>query len=152
MVVIPEITPRMFYIIIAAIGVIGLVVALIQFRRIRKGNKSVKFLAEQAEQRKKDLVKMDMESNGKLSKLGNPRKTTNPDVKKTPKKVEESVFPLYDMRERLDNLESTSEYQKVQELLMDIESKKMDFEKKEKKFEITEAEYRKRLSKFNGGK
>lgn len=152
MVVIPEITPRMFYIIIAAIGVIGLLVALIQVRRIRKGNKSVKFLAEQAKQRRRDLVKMDMESNGKLSKLGRTRKTINLEKKKTPKMVEESVFPLDDVRERLDNLESTSEYQKVQELIMDIESMKMEFEKKEKKFEINESEYRKKLSKFNGGK
>ena len=152
MVVIPEITPRMFYIIIAAIGVIGLLVALIQIRRIRKGNKSVKFLTEQAEQRKRDLVKMDMESNGKLSKLGRTRKTKNSDEKKPTKNVEEPVFSIYDVRERLDNLESTSEYQKVQELIMDIDSKKIEFEKKEKKFELNESEYRKRLSKFNGGK
>ena len=152
MVVIPEITPRMFYIIIAAIGVIGLLVALIQIRRIRKGNKSVKFLTEQAEQRKRDLVKMDMESNGKLSKLGRTRKTKNSDGKKPTKNVEEPVFSIYDVRERLDNLESTSEYQKVQELIMDIDSKKIEFEKKEKKFELNESEYRKRLSKFNGGK
>lgn len=152
MVVIPEITPRMFYIIIAAIGVIGLLVALIQIRRIRKGNKSVKFLTEQAEQRKRDLVKMDMESNGKLSKLGRKRKTKKSDGKKPTKNVEEPVFSIYDVRERLDNLESTSEYQKVQELIMDIDSKKIEFEKKEKKFELNESEYRKRLSKFKGGK
>jgi uncharacterized protein YxjI len=66
--------------------------------------------------------------------------------------VEDSVFPLEDVRERLNKLESTMEYQKVQELIMDIESKKMEFEKKEKKFEINESDYRKRLSKFNGGK
>ena len=72
--------------------------------------------------------------------------------KNSPKNVEEPVFSIYDVRKRLDNLESTSEYQKVQELIMDIDSKKIEFEKKEKKFELNESEYRKRLSKFNGGK
>jgi hypothetical protein len=152
MVVIPEITTRMFYIIIAVIGAIGLLVAIIQIWRIRKGNKNVKFLAEQAKQRKIDLVKMDLKSNGRLSNLGIAGKTKNPKKAKTQNMVEDSVFPLEDVRERLNKLESTMEYQKVQELIMDIESKKMEFEKKEKKFEINESDYRKRLSKFNGGK
>jgi hypothetical protein len=151
MVVIPEITPRMFYIIIAVIGVIGLIVALIQIRRIRKGNNSVKFLVQETEQRKKYLVKMDMESKGKFSKLGLARKSKPPEKIKPSTMVEEPLFPI-SVREKLESLESTEEYQKVREMLMDIDSKKIDFEKKEKKFEINEAEYKRRLSKFNGGK
>ena len=75
MVTIPHITQNMFYIILAAIAVVGLIVLIVQFRRVRKSTKKVDILSKEAEIKKLQLVEVDMESyrmNGKaLSKKQN---------------------------------------------------------------------------------
>ena len=74
MVTIPHITQNIFYIILAAIAVVGLIVIIVQFRRVRNSIKKVDILSKEAELKKLKLVEMDMEKyriNGKgLSKNG----------------------------------------------------------------------------------
>ena len=62
MVTIPHITQNMFYIILAAIAVVGLIVLIIQFRRVRNSSKKVNALSKEAEFKKLKLVEIDMES------------------------------------------------------------------------------------------
>ena len=47
---------NVFYIVIAAIVVIGLIMALMQWRRVREAQTNVKFLTKQAELKKIELV------------------------------------------------------------------------------------------------
>ena len=72
MVTIPQIPPisqKMFYIILAIIIIVGLIFALLQFRRIRKAKKNVDSLTKETTQRKIDLVRRDLKSHGIKSDL-----------------------------------------------------------------------------------
>ena len=51
---------NIFYIIIAAIVVVGLIVALMQWRRVREAQTNVEFLTKQAELKKIELVEKDL--------------------------------------------------------------------------------------------
>ena len=62
MVTIPHITQNMFYIILAAIAVVGLIVLIIQFRSVRKSTKRVNALSKESELKKVQLVEIDMKS------------------------------------------------------------------------------------------
>ena len=62
MVTIPHITQNMFYIILAAIAVLGLIMIIVQFRRVRKSSKKVDVLLKEAELKKLQLVEIDMEN------------------------------------------------------------------------------------------
>src|SRR5690606_628848 len=56
---IPE---NIFYIIIAIIAVVGIIVALMQWRRVREAQSNIQFLERQAELRKIELIEKDLES------------------------------------------------------------------------------------------
>ena len=51
---------NVFYIIIAAIVVVGLIIALMQWRRVREAQTNVEFLTKQAELKKIELVERDL--------------------------------------------------------------------------------------------
>lgn len=72
MVAIPQIPPisqKMFYIALATIFIIGLILAFLQFRRIRKAEKELETLTNETIQRKIDLVRKDLKSHGIKSDL-----------------------------------------------------------------------------------
>ena len=54
---------NVFYIVIAVIVVVGLIVALMQWRKVREAQTNVEFLTKQAELKKIELVERDLESN-----------------------------------------------------------------------------------------
>jgi len=58
-VTIPE---NIFYIIIAVIAVIGIIIVFMQWRRVREAQTNVEFLEKQAQLRKIELVEKDLES------------------------------------------------------------------------------------------
>ena len=132
MVTIPHITQNMFYIILAAIAVVGLIVLIVQFRRIRKSNKKVDILSKEAEIKKLKLVEIDMESyrmNGKaVSKKQN-------DVLNLTKINRSNLMSKIghfnnEINYMVDNLESTKEYRKIQNRISTIDKKEDEFEKK----------------------
>lgn len=52
-----EISQNMFYIIIAIIVLVGVIIAIIQWRRVRKLNKEVEFIDSLTKQRKEELFR-----------------------------------------------------------------------------------------------
>ena len=130
------ITQNEFYIIIAAIVVVGLIVALMQWRRVREAQTNVQFLTKQAELKKIELVERDLESKRMMSdivlpkdqqeKLTNIRATTSDLMHK-------AGYINNEINERMDRLEAKTEYAKLQKLLMDIEEKEKELEKKTSK-------------------
>ncbi len=56
-----EISQNMFYIIIAIIVLVGVIIAVIQWRRVRKLNKEVEFIDSLTKQRKEDLFRSGQE-------------------------------------------------------------------------------------------
>ena len=127
---------NVFYIVIAAIVVIGLIMALMQWRRVREAQTNVKFLTKQAELKKIELVERDLESKRMMSdivlpkdqqeKLSNIRATTSDLMHK-------AGYINNEINERIDRLEAKTEYAKLQKLLMDIEEKEKELEKKTSK-------------------
>ncbi|HTX61831.1 MAG TPA: hypothetical protein VMC48_05935 [Methanobacterium sp.] len=132
-----SIPQNLFYIIIAVIAVAGLIVAFMQWRRVREANSNVQFLEKQAELRKIELVEKDLESKRmmenvfplpkeKQERLYNIRKTTK-DV------MNQSGYLHSEINERVMHLEARTEYLKLQKLLSEIEKKEAELDKRTKK-------------------
>jgi hypothetical protein len=135
MVTIPHITQNMFYIVLAAIAVVGLIMLIIQFRIVRNSTKKVNALSKEAELKKLQLVEIDMKSsqimNGKgLSKNDNGRLN----LKKINRSNLMSKIGHFnnEIDYRVDHLESTREYLKIQNRIKDLDRRKDEFEEKGK--------------------
>jgi hypothetical protein len=136
MVAIPNIPQNIFFIILAAIAVVGLIFLIIQWRRVRVATTNVNFLEKQAELRKIELVEKDMESYGTM----NHKASKNDDEKLVLTKeyasdtMQKVRYLNSEINNRVDHLESTTEYQKIQNLLTDIGNKEDELEKKSERF------------------
>ncbi len=136
MVTIPQIPQNIFYIIIAVIAVIGLIFVILQWRRVKVSQNNVKFLNKQAELRKIELVERDLESKNMMNDIVLHR------TKQKLSQMKESTSDIMlkagyinnEINERVDNLESTTEYIKLQKLLKDIENKEKELDKGTYKF------------------
>ncbi len=132
MVTIPHITQNMFYIILAAIAVIGLIVLIIQFRRVRNSSKKVNALSKEAKLKKLQLVEKDMRSYRIMNEKG---LSNNQNEKINLKKIDRtnlmSKIGHFDSEidSKVDQLESI-EYLKIQKRIMDLDKKTDEFEKK----------------------
>jgi 23S rRNA maturation-related 3'-5' exoribonuclease YhaM len=124
---------NVFYIVIAAIVVIGLIVTLMQWRRVREAQTNVEFLTKQAELKKIELVERDLESKRMMNDIVLPRdqqeKLTN--IRATTSDLmHKAGYINNEINERVDRLEAKTEYAKLQKLLMDIEEKEKELERK----------------------
>jgi hypothetical protein len=137
MVTIPHIPQNIFFIIIVAIAVVGLIFLIIQWRRVRVATNNIKSLTKQAELRKIELVERDMESyrmiDQKVFTKDNDEKLnlTKEDASDIMQKV---GYLNIEINSRVDHLESTTEYQKIQNLITDIGEKEDELEKKSERF------------------
>jgi hypothetical protein len=135
MVTIPHITQNMFYLILAGIAVIGLIVLIVQLRRVRNSTKKVNILSKESELKKLQLVEMDMESY-RIENVKGFHKNQNGKLNLA--KINRSNLMNKighfnnEINYRVNHLESTTEYLKIQNRIMDIDRKKDKFEKKSK--------------------
>ena len=60
---------NVFLIIIAVIAVVGVIIVLMQWRRVREAQSNVEFLAKQAELKKIELVERDLESKRRMGNI-----------------------------------------------------------------------------------
>ena len=124
---------NVFYIVIAAIIVVGLIVALMQWRRVREAQTNVEFLTKQAELKKIELVERDLESKRMMSDIVLPKdqqeKLTN--IRETTSELMHKAGYLHsEISERVALLEAKAEYGKLQKLMKDLEKKETDIDKK----------------------
>ena len=127
---------NVIYIVIAAIVVVGLIVALMQWRRVREAQTNVEFLTKQAEIKKIELVERDLESKRMMNDIVLPKdqqeKLTN--IRENTSNLMHKAGYLHgEINERVNRLEAKTEYIKLQKLLMDIEEKEKELENKSKK-------------------
>ena len=130
------ITQNEFYIIIAVIVVVGLIIALMQWRRVREAQTNVQFLTKQAELKKIELVERDLKSKRMMSDIVLPKDQQEKLTKiraTTSDLMHKAGYINNEINERIDRLEAKSEYAKLQKLLMDIEEKEKELEKKTSK-------------------
>ena len=129
MVAIPNIPQNIFFIIIAAIAFLGLIFLIIQWRRVRVAKANINSLAKQAELRKIELVEKDMESYGTMNhKVNNNDEKLVLNKEYTSDTMEKVRYLNSEINNRMD-LESTTEYQKIQNLLTDIGDREEELEK-----------------------
>ena len=133
MVTIPNIPQNTFFIIIAIIVVVGLIFLIIQWRRVRVATNNIKSLTKQAEHRKIELVERDMES----YRMSDQKALTKDHDEKLNFTEEDASDIMHKVRylnteinSRVDHLESTAEYQKIQNLITDIGEREDEVEKK----------------------
>ncbi|WP_048191074.1 hypothetical protein [Methanobacterium sp. SMA-27] len=124
---------NVLYIVIAAIVVVGLIVALMQWRRVREAQTNVEFLTKQAELKKIELVERDLESKRMMNDIVLPKdqqeKLTT--IRENTSNLMHKAGYLHgEINERVNRLEAKTEYIKLQKLLMDIEEKEKELEEK----------------------
>ncbi len=128
---------NLFYIIIALVAVLGLIVALMQWRRVRESQSNVMFLEKQAELRKIELVEKDLESKRVLENvipLPKEQQERLSDIRKTTTEfMHKAGYLNSEINERVTLLETRTEYLKLQKLLNDIEMKEKELDKRTKK-------------------
>lgn len=126
---------NIFLIIIAVIAVVGLIVVLMQWRRVREAQSNVEFLAKQAELKKIELVERDLESKRRMSNISLTREEQeklSAIRKNTSDLMQKAGYLHSEINERVNRLEVQTEYAKLQKLLADIEKKEKELEKKGK--------------------
>jgi len=130
-VTIPE---NIFYIIIAVIAVIGIIIVFMQWRRVREAQTNVEFLEKQAQLRKIELVEKDLESKRMMENvvpLPKEQQERLSDIRKsTSDLMHQAGFLHSEINERITRLEARTEYLKLQKLLQDIEKKEQELDKK----------------------
>jgi Flp pilus assembly protein TadB len=126
---------NVFLIIIAVIAVVGLIIVLMQWRRVREAQSNVEFLAKQAELKKIELVERDLESKrrmGNISLTREEQEKLSAIRKNTSDLMQKAGYLHSEINERVSRLEVQTEYAKLQKLLTDIEKKEKELEKKGK--------------------
>jgi len=130
---IPE---NVFYIIIAIIAVVGIIVALMQWRRVREAQSNIQFLERQAELRKIELVEKDLESKRMMENvipLPKEQQERLSEIRKNTSDLMHKAGYLHsEINERVTRLEAQTEYLKLQKLLQDIDKKEKELDKKTK--------------------
>lgn len=137
MVTIPQIPQNISYIIIAAIAVVGLIFVLLQWRWVKISQNNVTFLTKQAELRKIELVERDLESKRMMNDIvlpKNQQEKLSQIKENTSDLMQKAGYIHNEINERVNHLETTTEYIKLQKLLTDIEEKEKELEKKTDKF------------------
>lgn len=131
---IPE---NIFYIIIAVIALVAIIVVLMQWRRVREAQSNVQFLEKQAQLRKIELVEKDLENKRMMENalpLPKEQQERLSTIRKSTSELMNQTGYLHsEINERVTHLEARTEYLKLQKLLQDIEKKEQELDKKSKK-------------------
>lgn len=134
MVTIPHISQNIFYIILAAIAVVALLIIILQWRRVRASSNNVKFLTKEAELKKIKLVEMDIRSYKKIKSNDDPKNRSFNLPKIYRSDLMKKMGYLNDeINTRVNNLESSTEYRKIQTLIRDIDEKENAIKRKTEK-------------------
>ena len=137
MVAIPQIPQNIFYIILVVIVVVGLIFVILQLRRVKVSQTNVAFLTKQAEIRKIELVEMDLESKHMMNDMvlaTNQQEKLSHIKENTTDLMTKVGYIRNEINKRVDHLDTTTEYKKLQKLLKDIDEKEKELEMKTNKF------------------
>ena len=139
MVAIPQIPQNIFYIILAVIAVVGLIFVILQWRRVKVSKTNVAFLTKEAEIRKIELVERDLESKHVMNDIvlaKNHQEKLSQIKENTTDLMTKVGYVRNEINERVDHIDTTTEYKKLQKLLKDIDEKEKELEMKTNKFKI----------------
>lgn len=139
MVAIPQIPQNIFYIILAVIALVGLIFVILQWRMVKVSKTNVAFLTKEAEIRKIELVERDLESKHMMNDIvlaKNHQEKLSQIKENTTDLMTKVGYVRNEINERVDHIDTTTEYKKLQKLLKDIDEKEKELEMKTNKFKI----------------
>jgi hypothetical protein len=129
-----NIPDNVFYIIIAVIALLAIIVILIQWRRVRKSKSQVKYLEKQAEHKEIELVEKDLEPKHLMIGLPESQQEQLAKIRNNTGKMLRKVgFLQTELNKRISRVEPSKDYMKLQKLLEEIEKKEKEIEKKSEK-------------------
>ena len=116
---------NVFWIILSIVVATGIILAFIQWRRVREAQSNVKFLEKQAELKKIELVQKDMENQRMVSNvLPKEEQWKLIEIRKgTTDLINKANFLHNEINEKVTALEAKTEYIKLLKLLKDIDKK-----------------------------
>lgn len=121
-----EISQNMFYIIIAAIVMLGLVVVVIEWRMARRSKKSIDLLSTLAEQKKIEREERGLDNEDVMSEIVLPKekeeKLTHINQSISYLMQKEGYLPIQ-IDERFKRLEASTRGMKFKKLLLEIDDK-----------------------------
>jgi len=131
-----SIPQNIFLLVIAVIALVAIIVIVIQWRRVRESQSNVIFLEKQAELKKIELVERDLESKRLMENVIPLPKDQQERLSQirgeTSKMMQKVGFLHSEINERVTRLETRAEYEKLQNLLEEIDKKEKQIEKKGK--------------------
>jgi hypothetical protein len=139
MVAIPQIPQNIFYIILAVIALVGLIFVILQWRMVKVSKTNVAFLTKEAEIRKIELVERDLESKHMMNDIvltKNHQEKLSQIKENTTDLMTKVGYVRNEINERVNHIDTTTEYKKLQKLLKDIDEKEKELEMKTNKFKI----------------
>ncbi len=119
-----EISQNMFYIIIAIIVFVGLIIAIIQWRKVRKVHNEVEFLNKLAENKKTDMEDRGLEPQNVMSEIVLPKEQQEKlgQVRKSISNLmrQEGCLPSQ-VDDKFKRLESSTRGMKFKKLLLKVD-------------------------------
>ena len=124
---------NVFWIIIAAMVVFGIIIAVIQWRSVREADKNVEYLSKLAKLKKIDLKERDLESKRLKENILSLPKNQQEHLAKirgdTSQLIQKVGHLNSKVNERVNSLETRTEYKQLKKLIMDIEKNEKQLEK-----------------------
>ena len=128
---------NLFYIIIAVIVLVAVIVVVSQWRRVRESQNNVAFADKQIQLKKIAMVEKDLEAKRLMENvipLPEEQQKNLAQIRQNTSELMHKIGYLHsEINERVTRLEAQTEYKKLQHMLKDIEKKEKELEKNMKK-------------------
>lgn len=125
---------QIFILIIAIIALIAIIIIIMQWRRVRESQNTVRIMETEIELKKISIVEKDLESKRLMEnpiQLPKDRQDNLSKIRKSTSDVMGDVGYLHsEINERLARLEAQTEQKKLEKMLKEIETKEQQLLKK----------------------
>ncbi|KZX15447.1 hypothetical protein MBCUT_15350 [Methanobrevibacter cuticularis] len=123
-----------FILIITIIAFIAIIAIIVQWRRVRESQYTVRLMEQEIELKKMNMVEKDLESKRLMEnpiQLPKEQQENLSNIRKNTSDVMGDVGYLHsEINERLARLEAQTEYKKLQKMLKEIDAKEKKLGKK----------------------
>jgi len=127
---------QIFIVLIAIIALIAIIIVVVQWRRVRESQNTVRIMETEIELKKISMVEKDLESKRLMEnpiQLPKDQQDNLSNIRKSTSDIMGDVGYLHsEINERLARLEAQTEQKKLEKMLKEIESKEQQLLKKGK--------------------
>jgi len=127
---------QIFIVIIAIIALIAIIIVVVQWRRVRESQNTVRIMETEIELKKISMVEKDLESKRLMEnpiQLPKDQQDNLSNIRKSTSNIMGDVGYLHsEINERLARLEAQTEQKKLEKMLKEIETKEQQLLKKGK--------------------